>query len=71
MQSVYFNLDLITMFLVAWTCIWVHLLGNSMQRIYELFRRGRLSYAALQPALFTFYPMFYVSKAAATCSSCT
>eukprot|EP00878_Enallax_costatus_P013229 GHUV01013830.1.p2 GENE.GHUV01013830.1~~GHUV01013830.1.p2 ORF type:complete len:172 (+),score=29.39 GHUV01013830.1:1670-2185(+) len=30
-----------------------------MNRIWTLFTAGRLSYAALVPALFAFYPMFY------------
>jgi hypothetical protein len=60
---VYFNLEAATVLLSGWSFVWVNALGFSMQRILLLFRAGRLSYRALVPALLSFYPLFYVSRA--------
>lgn len=55
----YFNLEPATALLAGWVCIWLNLLGMSLQRILQLARAGRLSAGALVPALLQFYPLFY------------
>jgi hypothetical protein len=56
-KSIYFNIEPATALLVAWCCVWLHLLGLALQRLVLLASARRLNGAALAAALLQFYPM--------------